>query len=132
MLANTITLAVDEANNSTPVNHVMSRAEEAPNKTVYYDANHTVAARNTMSILRQFPKQSGNFYGTLKTSVKFTKDITVTGVNGENIKVPIIGEASFSLPVGCTNTQNTLLRQSLIAILDDDTSMDPLFDQGVI
>lgn len=132
MLSDTITLAVDEANNSTPVNHVMGRSEEGPTKTVYYDAAHTVAARDTMAILRQFAKQSGNFYGTTKVAIKFTKDITVTGVNGENIKVPIIGEASFSLPVGCTNAQNTLLRQKLIAILDDDSEMDPLFDQGVI
>lgn len=132
MLPNSITLAVDEANNSTSVNHVMSRAEEGVNKSVYYDADHTVAARNNMSIIRQFPKQSGNFYGTLKTTVKFTKDISVDGVNGETIKVPLIAQADFSFPVGTTNAQATLFRQKLIAMLDDDSVMDLLHDQGQI
>lgn len=132
MLPNSITLPVDEANDSTPVNHVLTRAEEGANKSVYYDADHTVAARNELSIMRTFPKQSGNFYGTLRTNVKFVKDITVVGVNGENIKVPLIAEATFSFPVGTDNAMATLARQKLVALLDYDTVMDPLHDQGQI
>lgn len=132
MLPDTITLAVDEANDSSPVNHVMTRAEEGANKSVYYDEDHTVATRNHLTFLRSFPKQSGNFYGTLKTTVKFTTDVTVVGVNGENIKVPSIVECNFSFPVGTDNAHATLMRQKLIAALDDDSVMDPFHDQGVI
>lgn len=132
MLPNSITLAVDEANDSNPVNHILARAEESSNKSVYYDEDHTVAARNTCTFLRTFPKQNGNFYGTLKTSVKFTKDVVVVGVNGEDIKVPLISEASFSFPVGIDNAAATLARQKLVAMLDDDTVMDPFHDQGQI
>lgn len=132
MLPNTITLAVDEANDSNPVNHVMSRAEESANKSVYYDADHTVASRDTMAVMRSFPKQSGNFYGTLKTTVKFTKDVGVVGVNGETIKVPSIAEVNFSFPVGTDDAHATLMRQMVIAMLDDDSVMDLLHNQGVI
>lgn len=132
MLPNSITLAVDEANDANPVNHVLARAEESANKSVYYDADHTVASRNTLAFMRTFPKQSGNFYGTLKTTVKFTKDVEVTGVNGETIKVPSIAEVNFSFPVGTDNSHATLMRQEVIAMLDDDSVMDPFHDQGVI
>jgi len=132
MLPNTITLAVDEANDSTPVDHDLARSEEGSNKSVYYDEDHTVAARNTCTFLRTFPKQNGNFYGTLKTSCKFTKDVIVTGVNGEDIKVPLIGEANFSFPVGIDNAAATLVRQKLVAMLDRDDVMDPFHDQGQI
>jgi hypothetical protein len=132
MLPNSITLAVDEANTGSTTNHVLSRAEEGASKSVYYDADHTVAARNEVAFARTFPKQSGNFYGTLRTNVKFTKDITVPGVNGENIKTPVIGEASFSFPVGVDNATATLIRQKLVAMLDYDAVMDPFHDQGQI
>jgi len=56
----------------------------------------------------------------------------VVGVNGENIKVPIIAEAAFSFPVGTTNAQATLMRQKLVSICDYDTVMDPFHDQGMI
>lgn len=132
MLPNSITLAVDEANNASTTNHVLTRAEEGASKSVYYDADHTMAARNELSFSRTFPKQNGNFYGTLRTNVKFTKDVTVVGVNGENIKVPLIAEATFSLPVGTDNAAATLARQKLVALLDYDTVMDPFHDQGQI
>jgi len=133
MLPDSITLSIDEDNDgANPVSHVLSRAEESANKSTYNDAAHTVASRKQCSFLRTFPKQAGNFYGTLRTSVKFTDDITVVGVNGENIKVPIIAEAAFSFPVGTTNAQATLMRQKLVSICDYDTVMDPFHDQGMI
>jgi hypothetical protein len=132
MLPNSITLAVDEENNSSPTDHVLTRAEEGANKSVYYDADHTIASRNECAFIRTFPKQNGNFYGTLRTSVKFTEDVEVLGVNGENIKVPLIAEAVFSFPVGTDNATATLARQKLVAMLDYDTVMDPFHDQGQI
>jgi hypothetical protein len=64
--------------------------------------------------------------------VKFTEDVEVLGVNGENIKVPLIAEAVFSFPVGTDNATATLARQKLVAMLDYDTVMDPFHDQGQI
>jgi len=132
MLPDTITLAIDEANTDSTTDHDLARAIESANKSTYWDEDHTVAARNEMSVFRTFPKTSGNFYGSLKTSVKFTKDIAVDGVDGSTLKVPLIGEASFSMPVGTTEEEATLLRQSLIAMLDRDDVMDLLHGQGMI
>lgn len=132
MLPDTITLAIDEENTASTTDHDLSRAIESANKSTYWDEDHTVASRNEMSVFRTFPKTSGNFYGSLKTAVKFTKDITVTGVDGSDLKVPLIGEASFSMPVGTTEAEATLLRQSIIALLDRDDIMDLLHNSGMI
>jgi len=133
MQPNTITLAVDEANNSTPVNHVLSRFEESGNRAVYIDADHTVAMKNTCTLYRTFPKASGNFRGVSKSAMKFSTDITVDGVDGESsVVAPVIVEVSFSLPVGATAAQSKLARQKALALLDRDDVMAPLNDQLMV
>lgn len=128
-----ITLSIDEANDSTLVVHTLSReGQGTSNRSVYLDGDHTVASRNMLTMLRTLPKKSGNFYGTLKTSVKFTKDVTVPGVDGSDLSIPSIAEASFSFPVGVDEAHCTLMRQSLVALLDADTIMDPLHNQGLV
>jgi len=127
-----IALMVDEANDSTLVEHDLARDISVNRTSMYYDEDHTVASRNMLTFKSVLPKTSGNFYGTLRTNFKFTKDIVVTGVNGEDIKVPLIGEASFSLPSGVTPAEVLVLRQKMVALLDNDTVMVPHQTQGQI
>jgi hypothetical protein len=62
-----------------------------------------------------------------KTSFKFTRDITVDGADGvSSITSPIIVEVNFSIPVGAESADVLLDRQTVLALLDDDTIMDAL------
>lgn len=133
MQPNTITLAVDEANDATTVDHVFTRYEEYLNRSVYIDEDHTVASRNTMGLYRTFPKVNGNFRGVSKTAIKFSRDISVNGVDSETTLVaPIIIELGVSLPVGVTSADVLKARQTMIAILDYDDIMDPLMEQLMV
>ncbi len=126
MQPDTITLAVDEANTASTTDHVLTRYEEHLNRSVYISANHEPAARDTLGFYRAAPKANGNFKGVQKTSVKFTKDITVLGVDGTNLISPIITEVNFSFPVGTPAADYIERRQSVIALLDDDDIMEDL------
>ena len=126
MQDNTITLAVDELNNATTVDHIYSRFEEYLNRSVYIGPLHALNARNTMAMYRTVPKPSGNFLGVNKTSVKFTKDVTVLGKDGTNLVAPIIFEVSCSIPVGVTNATVLLERQKVVAVSDRDDIMTAL------
>lgn len=133
MQPDTITLAVDELNNASTVNHVFTRYEEFQNRATYIMTDHTLAARNTLSLYRTFPKVNGNFCGVAKTAMKFSRDISVTGVDGvSSITAPIIVEVSFSLPVGITDAQALVARQKALSLLDLDTIMVPLNSQLMV
>lgn len=133
MQPNTITLPVDETNTNVVVNHVLSRFEEFQNRSTYIESNHSVAARDQLQFYRTFPKASGNFRGTSKCSVKFTKDLQVTGVDGvSSLTSPIIVEVSFSIPVGASTAEILLARQKAIALLDLDSVMTPFNEQLMV
>lgn len=134
MQPNVITLAVDEDNSGSGTqDHVFTRFEEYQNRAVYIHSSHTVASRNSLSLYRTFPKQSGNFRGVSKLSVKFSVDATVPGADGvTTLKVPMIGEVSVALPVGVTDAGILVLRQKLVALLDRDDIMGPLMSQLMV
>lgn len=124
MQAASITLAVDELNNANDVNHVYTRFDEYQNRSVYNHSSHSLEARDTMTFYRTFAKPSGNFKGMAKSAIKFSQDLSVTGVDGLAALVsPLIAEVSFSIPVGVAVAAQLLMRQRLIAVLDDDTVM---------
>lgn len=130
MQDNVITLAVDELNDTNTVNHVYSRFDEYQNRSVYTHSAHSLAARDTLSLYRTFQKVSGNFRGVAKSSVKFTQDFVVDGVDGlSQLTSPLIAEVSFSIPVGCVVADQLIMRQRIIALLDDDAIMVPLHNQ---
>jgi hypothetical protein len=130
MQANSITLAVDEENTGSTTNHVYTRFDEYQNRTVYTEADHQLTLRDTLSFYRTFPKPSGNFKGTAKTTLKFSKDYAVDGVDGvASLIAPLIAEVSFSVPVGVTAAAQMIGRQRCISILDDDTVMVALMNQ---
>lgn len=133
MLDNTIILSVDEQNDGVgPVNHVYTRFEENANRSTYIHSAHSLTAKDTLSFYRTAPKPSGNFRGVAKTAQKFSKDITVLGVDGSNITAPIIVEISWSLPVGATAAQAMIARQKVVSLMDLDATMIPAMETQMI
>lgn len=128
MQPNELTLAVDLENTGTTTNEVFSRFEEYLNRATYVGEGHSLLARNTLSLYRTLPKVSGNFRGTAKTAVKFSRDVTVPGVDGTSVTAPQIIEISFSNPVGVTPAQTLEHRQRGVALLDRDDVMADLND----
>jgi hypothetical protein len=131
MQPNEITLTVDETNDgvtTADVDHVFRRLEEFQNRTTYIQsANHALDSRDMLNLYRTAPRPNGNFRGVSKSSLKFTKDIDVLGLDGvATIKAPIIVEVNFSIPIGATNAEVLLERQKVVACLDDDSIMGPL------
>lgn len=132
MQSNTITLAVDTANSGSTTNQAYNRIEELVNRSTYGGPGHSFSSTNTLQLYRTNPVRSGSFLGAAKTSVKFTESVTVPSAEGEDTVFPLILEVSFSIPVGTTEAKVLELRQRAIALLDMDSIMDPLNNQGVI
>lgn len=128
MQANTLTLSVDVDNDGVGLaSEVYTRYEEYQNRASYIGADHLPDARNTLAFYRTFPTKSGNFKGTAKSSVKFTQDVEVAGVDSSTtITAPIILDLSFSVPVGASATDLKHIRQRLLALIDTDALMDSL------
>lgn len=132
MQPNTIVLPVDLANNGTVVNQTFTRSEELVNRSTYRGPGNTLAVRNVAQLYRTLPKRTGAFLGACKTSVKFTRDITVLDAAGASVVAPLILELSFSVPVGASDADILALRQHGVAILDLDAVMIGLNSQAEI
>lgn len=133
MLADVLTLAVDDLNNDGSTDHVFDRFEEYQNRSVYTGVNHSVITRDTLSFYRTFPKVMGNFKGTAKCAMKFSKDYAVDGVDGiASLTSPLIIEVSCSVPVGIAVADQMVGRQRVIALLDDDSVMVKLMNQLMV
>jgi len=128
-----IVLPVDLLNDGSTSNQTYKRFTPGDNRTVYIGENHVPESRDTLTLYRSFSKKSGNFMGVQKTSVKFSHDVSVPGVDSESTVVaPIIVEVSFSMPVGVTDAQMIIERQRAIALLDLDAVMTPLNIQAMV
>lgn len=134
MLSDEITLSVDAENDGVgPVSEVYTRFEENLNRSIYIGSDHELTDRNTLTFYRTQPKVAGNFRGVAKTSFKFSKDFSVTGVDGvATITAPVIVEVSFSIPVGVSAADQLHIRQRVLALLDLDAVMLPLNNQLMI
>jgi len=129
MLDTTITLSVDTTNDDTPENHVFTRYDEYQNRTVYTGPNNALDSRELMTVYRTAPKPAGNFKGVAKSTVKFSRDVEIEGKDSTtNVGAVELGEVSFSIPVGTSAADAMILRQRLIAALDDDTLMVKLME----
>jgi hypothetical protein len=126
MQANVIVLPVDLLNNSSTTDLTLSRVEEHLNRSVYIGGDHEPGVRDTLTLYRTPPKPTSNFKGVMKSAAKFTADKTVADPVGGNVDAALIGEASFSIPIGVTAADMMILRQRMIALLDDDSIMDDL------
>lgn len=118
-VSDSITLPVDAANNGTITNATLSLFEGVPGRKEFHFSGHSFTAKDQLVLTRSLPKVNGNFPGTRKSSMKFTKEFVVDGVDPTtDIKVPAILEVSTSLPVGVTSVQALEIRQRAIALLD--------------
>lgn len=128
-----ITLAVDKANNGTTTDVEFRSFDSTSTKSTYESATSTVVARDQLALYRTFAKRNGIFLGSTKTTAKFTQDITVTNAEGTgDVKVPLIVEINFSVPVGATPAQTEEVRQRALALLDRTDLMSNLNDRGEI
>lgn len=126
MLDNTITLPVDTLNNGTTTNLSYTRYDEYLNRTGYISENHQPGERDTLTFYRTLAKSVGTFKGTRKTTAKFTRDFEVATTDGGAIQAPAIVELNFSVPIGVSTADIVKIRQTAVALLDDDTLMDQL------
>lgn len=127
MQADTLSLAVDVANDATIVTVPYSRYEETQNRTVYVGADHEPGSRDQIALYRTLPTRSGNFRGVGKSAIKLTKDTQVLGHDSStSIMSSLIIDVTFSVPVGCDSGKLLKARQTLISLLDDDTFMNKL------
>lgn len=118
MQPTSITLAVDTlGDGSVVVDEDFQRFDEYQNRSVYISENHTLSARETLSLYRTFPKVNGNFLGVAKNAIKFSYDFGVLGVDGSNIVAPCIIDVGASVPVGLTPAQTLLMRERVRAAL---------------
>jgi len=127
MLDNTLTITTDIG--GTPTAEDFNRDEEYLNRSVYTGTAHTLSMRDQLTLYRTKPKANGNFRGMAKSAAKFTKDITVPGVDGADIVAPLLGEVSFSLPVGFTAADSSLVRERIVALINEEAFIAQLVDQ---
>ena len=102
--------------------------DQTPNKSIYISDLHELNARDMLTFNRTFAKPSGNFLGMNKAALKFTRDITVLGKDGENIVVPSTFQLALSLPYGAGEDEIFFFTSRSTAILTKwTTCLDPLF-----
>lgn len=127
-----ITLPVDVANDGTMVNLVLSRQEEYLHRSLYISAEHRPDNRDTLGIYRSPIKPTSAYKGVMRTSLKFTKDVSVLNPVGETITSPMIAEISFSVPVGASNGDRLELAQRVGALALHRDVIAGLIDQQSI
>lgn len=124
-----ITLAVDLLNTGSSTDVVYTRFDQYQNRSVYHAAGHTPLMRDMMTLYRTPSKKSGNFPGVQKSSMKFTKDYAVAGVDTETTLVATaIHEVSSSIPLGVSSADQLVIRQTGIAAQDQDAISLPLME----
>lgn len=126
MQSNSIVLPVDLLNTGTTTDYTFTRYEEHLNRSLYIGSAHEPGMRDTLALYRTPPKPTSTFKGVLKSSVKLTTDKTVADPIGGTVDAAFIAEISFSTPIGVSAADQMIMRQRLIALLDDDTIMDNL------
>lgn len=121
MLENTITLALP--NGGSPVNAVFTRIDVFQNRSLYHGPGHSNTSRKLLGFYRTPAKKSGNFLGVMKSATKVTMDLAVLDALGATITSPQIGEISFSVPIGATETQVDTLLDHLEAQIEGQRSI---------
>jgi hypothetical protein len=133
-MSDTITLSVDVANDGNLVNSIFTKARTLLNgaRTLFFGPTHETSLPDTLAIYVSDAKPNGNFKGVTRPGLKRTSTIVVPGIDPTtSITSPLIGNVEFSVPVGATSEECMILRQELIAALDDDTIMEPLMMQSI-
>jgi len=133
-MSDQITINVDVLNDSNLVAKVFTKARTLLNgaRTLFFGPSHETSLPDTLAMSVTDAKPNGNYKGVTRPSVKRTSTIVVAGQDpATSITCPLIGNIEFSIPVGASSAQCMIIRQELIAILDDDTIMEPLMMQSI-
>lgn len=113
MQANTIAYTFDHDNDggTTPAIAVLlTRHTEEVDKTTYITAAHMdTVAQDTFAFYRTLAKRSGDSFGVERTATKRTKTHVVVNAAGLDVKVPVVVDLGFSIPVGLTVAQKTAI-----------------------
>lgn len=115
MLDATLTLAYDAEGDGSPVDVIIRRDTETPDKSVYVFPD-AVDGDHTATFFRTRPKQAGNFKGVARTREKVSKPVEVEGVDGSTISSVAIAELNTSFPKGMTQAEKIAVLQEIIAI----------------
>lgn len=103
-LPNTITLAVDIANDNVLVNQDYDRFLERENHTVYTGEDNSSSAKNQITFYRTFPKPQGNSRGVERSAIKVVQDKVVLGADGlAQLTSPVIIKIDVGRPVGVSD-----------------------------
>jgi len=101
-------------------------------KSLFFGPDNTTSEPDTLSFEVTDPKQNGNFRGVTRPKIVRTRTAVVDGVDETTQLVqPLIGKLEFSIPVGTLPADILLLRQEIVAILNDDTVMDKLMKRNI-
>lgn len=120
MLDNSIVLSVDLLNSGITTDQTFSRFDELLNRSVYKSSNDSYVLRDQLNFYRTLPKRAGNSLGVKKSAFKFTQDQRVSGVDSTTTLIsPAIVDISFNIPVGTTPAVTEILRQRVIALMDN-------------
>lgn len=95
-----ITLPVDVGDTNVTTDEVFRRHEEHLHRSIYIAENHAMDMRKLLTLYRTPPKATTTYKGNMKTAYKFTEDVLILDPLGNTITGPMIGEVSFSIPVG--------------------------------
>jgi len=132
-LADPLQLSVDTTNDSTPETFDYERIDASQSKSVYTLAgSHNDASRDKLEFFRTAPKPVASYFGNRKSAIKITRDYSVATPDGGNVITPLILDLKISKPVGVTVAQLIEAAQILLSVLDDDTLMEDICDQGKI
>jgi len=133
MQLNTIVLQVDELDDAVLVPTTYTRFEEIQNRTTYLELdNHSSMKPRKLQLYRSPLSSPGLSFGKQKSAVKFTDGFDVLNKEGATVVENALVNISFSLPVGLSDAQRTLVRERVVAMINDDTVMDSLIKLGEI
>lgn len=131
-LENPIALSFDVAGGTSPSAQNFEHLDTKGDKSSWKHATiQTWIERFQLDLYRRYPSRNGNFRGTVKPSVKFTRDLTVQGVDGSDLQSPIIFNLEMSVPVGATTANIEAIRQAMVAFVENDAFMQ-LVEDGMI
>lgn len=128
MLANEITISVDALNSGSAAAVTLEKRTADVNKSVYAFPTSTLQKPDTLTVARTFAKRNGSYLGNSRAVVKLSMPVDVQNADGSSVVAASILEVSASLPVGITPAQTKLLRQRLIAFLDNDAVAGDVYD----
>lgn len=122
----TLSLPVDRLNDGNPAAEAWSRYDFGGNSSTYHGPNHTFSEQEALKFTRNSPTPSGTYPGTRRSTMKLTRGLPNTDLEGNSVVHNAIIDITFSFPIGISETEMVKVRQVLVAAMDSDTIMDDL------